>query len=33
MKKFYATIHVRLHDMDHNIDLNYRRKKIPNVFI
>ena len=29
MKKCYATIHVWLHDMDHNIDLNYRRKIRP----
>ena len=29
MKKCYATIHVSLHDMDHNIDLNYRRKIRP----
>ena len=29
MKKCYATIHVWLHDMDHNIDLNYRRKIHP----
>ena len=26
MKKYYAMIHVWLHDMDHNIDLNYCRK-------
>ena len=26
MKKCYSTIHVWLHDMDHNIDLNYCRK-------
>ena len=29
MKKCYAMIHVLLHDMDHNIDLNYRRKIRP----
>ena len=29
MKKCYATIYVWLHDMDHNIDLNYRRKIRP----
>ena len=29
MKKCYVTIHVWLHDMDHNIDLNYRRKIRP----
>ena len=29
MKKCYAMIHVWLHDMDHNIDLNYRRKIRP----
>ena len=29
MKKCYATIHVRLHDMDHNINLNYHRKIRP----
>ena len=29
MKKCYVTIHVWLHDMDHNIDLNYRRKIHP----
>ena len=29
MKKYYATIHVWLHDMDHNIDLIYRRKIRP----
>ena len=29
MKKCYAMIHVSLHDMDHNIDLNYRRKIRP----
>ena len=29
MKKCYATIHVWLHDMDLNIDLNYRRKIRP----
>ena len=29
MKKCYATIHVWLDDMDHNIDLNYRRKIRP----
>ena len=29
MKKCYATIHVGLHDMDHNIDLNYCRKIRP----
>ena len=32
MKKCYATIHVWLHDMDHNIDLNYRRKIRPMSF-
>ena len=29
MKKCYVTIHVWLHDMDHNINLNYRRKIRP----
>ena len=29
MKKCYATIHVVLHDMEHNIDLNYCRKIRP----
>jgi hypothetical protein len=29
MKKCYAMIHVWLHDMDHNIDINYRRKIRP----
>ena len=29
MKKCYVTIHVWLHDMDHNMDLNYRRKIPP----
>ena len=29
MKKCYAMIHVWLHDMDHNIDLNYCRKIRP----
>ena len=33
MKKCYATIHVWLHDMDHNIDLNYRRKIRPMIHV
>ena len=31
MKKCYVTIHVWLHDMDHNMDLNYRRKIRPDI--
>ena len=29
MKKTYVMIHVIKHDMDHNMDLNYRRKIRP----
>ena len=29
MKKTYVMIHVIKHDMDHNMDLNYRRKIHP----
>ena len=32
MKKRYAMIHVWLHNMEHNIDLNYRRKIPPMAF-
>ena len=31
MKKCYVMIHVWLHDMNHNIDLNYRRKIRPEL--
>ena len=31
MKKCYVMIHVWLHDMDHNMDLNYRRKIRPQI--